>query len=232
MKKEKSLQVFSIYRTFSGETAGTIRQGQPVVILRLAGCDLRCKWCNTKESQPMNSGQVLNETDLFRIFTRIQCPGDCLLVTGGEPLLQWPTLKVLLDQADELFPLIAIETNGAHSLPRTNFPCTFVVDYKLPGSGMSKRMPSIPVFRKRIAKQMDDKNQSVVKLVCADRTDYVWAKRIAYGLQKLGDTVIAFSAAADLRHETLADWMLEDKLPYLLNVQLHKIIWPNSKKER
>ena len=137
------MNVHSIFESISGE-AGIFPQGTWCTFLRLQGCNLKCKWCDTKQAQSLRGGTNMPwlaiREEIFRFGN------SHLLITGGEPLLQMGALEPLLFNLE--FINIQIETNGSTS-PPTDPPwlgMAFVVDYKLPSSGMNGRMSSISDF--------------------------------------------------------------------------------------
>lgn len=208
-----TLNVFSIFFSVSGEI-GLWPQGMPVVFVRLAGCNLRCSYCDTPKSLEASP----NGEDSMRVFDIVQevekfsCKR--VLITGGEPLMQnvTPLLQMLKNKGFE----ICIETNG--SIPFKKYSKELVdrliVDIKLPSSNMAKRMmPAIEYAQDNVQ----------LKLVCKDRGDFLVVKSINKAVYKANP--MALSACLPLTSNVLFDWMKEEGMTdCILNVQLHKLI--------
>ena len=210
------LSVNEIFFSLQGEGA---RTGLPCVLIRLAGCNLRCRWCDTTyawdQGLLMPLGAILEQVQSYR----------CNLVelTGGEPCLQ-ESSPALLRQLCDLGYETLIETNGSMDIGGLDERVVRIVDLKCPSSGESHRTrwENVPLLR-----AADE-----VKFVLADRTDYDFARAAIarHGLDRRC-TVLLGPVAARLAPAELARWMLQDSsLPrrVRLNLQLHKIIWPDK----
>ncbi len=203
-----------IFYSVQGESSYA---GQPCVFVRLTACDLRCSWCDTPyafhegSKRPLEA--VLGEVD------RYDCP--LVEVTGGEPLLQeavYPLMDALLARGKT----VLLETGGHRSTARVPEPVVTILDVKCPGSGEADKMDWSNLDRLR--------RHDEVKFVIKDRADYDYACAV------LRDRDLAARAAAvhfspvhgemDLR--TLSEWVLADRLPVRVQVQLHKYIWDPS----
>ena len=205
------LRVNEIFRSIQGEST---QAGLPCTFVRLTGCNLRCVWCDTAyafhEGRSMSLEQVLAEVD------RHGAP--IVEVTGGEPLLQpeaIPLLEALLARGYR----VMLETGG--SLPIDAVPAGVlrIVDVKCPGSGESHRNLWANLDALRAGDEL--------KFVIADRTDYVWAREQVRTRALDGRAPVLFSPVADtLPPGDLADWVLEDRLPVRVQLQLHKLLWP------
>jgi 7-carboxy-7-deazaguanine synthase len=227
------LSVYSIFNSISGE-AGPIPQGSFCTFLRLAGCNLDCKWCDTEYARTFVSGEKLSiQTVLgLLILTHAKNPSGNLVITGGEPLAQKNSLGSLLSLVNPIFPRlfdirkmnIQIETNGTLS-PVSNdilkkTPC--VIDIKPPSAGpcYKKVLPFVDV-------QVDFCEGSYLKFLVGDKKDYEYAK--AYLANVYSDKFhYAFSVVKGLLpHNDLYQWLLKDGLSkkyrnLILNAQLHK----------
>ncbi|AEE15080.1 Radical SAM domain protein [Thermodesulfobium narugense DSM 14796] len=134
------IAIHSIFESISGEV-GFMPQGSWCTIVRLQGCNLRCRWCDTKDSQSIEAKYMLSIDEVID-----RCKNHKVLITGGEPLIQEETLK-LIDRLIERHHFVQIETNGSIFLPSGySSDCGWVVDYKGPSSGMMDRMPSFEEF--------------------------------------------------------------------------------------
>lgn len=214
----KKLKVNEIFTSFDGE----VNLFGPMIttFVRFSGCNLACKYCDTKHDTYI---EMTPEEIVSKIKT------DKVTFTGGEPFVQdldaLKELFALLDRKDKYFTL---ETNGT-IFPGSDFPylstLNIVLDYKLPGSGYI-----VPNFDEAWKDYM---GFSFVKFVISTRKDYRIAKEVAE--EWTSDTYlflpswrIAFSPTNSPHSEVtplmLLDWMIQDNLPYLLNLQQHKLI--------
>lgn len=205
------LTVNEIFHSIQGESR---RSGEPCVFVRLTACDLRCSWCDTPyaftEGRKMSLEDVLADVEARR--------EKLVEITGGEPLLQkdvYPLMQALLDRGHE----VLLETGG--HVPLTQVPAGVkkIVDVKCPGSGEADRNHwdnlSLVGF--------DDE----VKFVIKDRADYEYARQ-AITDHKLPGRVRAvhFSPVHGvLEPRVLAEWVIADRLPVRVQLQLHKYIW-------
>ncbi len=205
------LRVNEIFHSIQGEST---RAGEPCVFVRLTGCNLRCVWCDTAyafhEGREMSVEEVLDRVADYRCRV--------VEVTGGEPLLQpdvLPLLRALVGRDHE----VLLETGG--SLPIDEVPpgVRRIVDVKCPGSRESSRNRWENLERLR---QGDE-----LKFVLADRADYDWATALIGSRGLAGRCALLFSPVHGvLDPGELARWMLEDRSPARLQLQLHKLLWP------
>ncbi len=139
----KQLKVHSIFESISGEM-GTIPQGIWCTFIRLQGCNLRCSYCDTKETQPVCFDDTAMYMDIMEIVKSVKTP--YVTITGGEPLIHdaLPDLIAALafDPKMQRAPhYIQVETNGSLPIPeRVSYMAGWVVDYKTPSSGMTAKM--------------------------------------------------------------------------------------------
>jgi len=205
------LTVNEIYYSIQGE--GT-RVGRPSVFVRLTGCPLRCVWCDT--AYAFHEG---TRRDIDEIVAAAEChPSRLLCLTGGEPLAQpeaFALVRRLLDDGWE----VVVETSGHVSLAQLDPRAVAVMDIKAPGSGEADRMDWENLER---LKRKDE-----AKLVLAGRADYEWAREIVRGKRiSEGCTVLFAAVHGQLEPGELARWVLDDGLPVRVQVQLHRILWP------
>ncbi len=204
------LKINEIFYSIQGESSYL---GYPCVFVRLSGCNLRCRYCDT--TYAYEEGSYLSPKELFEIIGSYKT--RLVTITGGEPLLQpqvVPFIKSLLEKGYQ----VLVETNG--SLPISVLPegANVVMDIKCPGSGMSDFMCWENI---NFIKPTDE-----VKFVLTNREDYEWAKAVLkkYDLSKRCQ--ILFSAVfKELKLKELAEWILKDQIWVRLQPQLHKIIW-------
>ncbi len=214
------LLVNEIYSAICGESRFI---GHPCTLIRLTGCHIRCRWCDSAHSftggrqMPVAAVMAEVQENNFRLA----------LVTGGEPLLQKdlvPLLKAL--QADGR--QVLLETSGtlgpANMIPLDEVPADVhrVVDVKAPGSAIKPD----EIDWEGIA-QLGGRDE--LKIVCADRADYEWGRDLVTAGERLPAAVrVCFSPVhGELVPRDLAGWILADKLAAVFQIQLHKVVWPD-----
>jgi len=214
------LLINEIYTAICGESRFS---GWPCTLVRLTGCHLRCVWCDSAHS--FQGGERRTVAD---VVAEVRSNGlGLVLVTGGEPLLQ-PAVRDLMIALQADGRRVLLETSGTrlpvNALPLTEVPKGVhrVVDIKAPGSGI----PAAETDWEGIGRLGDEDE---LKIVCADRDDYVWARDLVQAGDKLpaGVRVALSPVQDDLPARDLAAWILTDKLPVCLQIQLHKAIWPD-----
>lgn len=216
MTVTSSLVITEIYQSVQGEAAFA---GWPCTFVRLTGCPLRCRWCDTVYG--FKGGETL---EFETIKQRIRDFGVPLVeLTGGEPLAQEGTIQLMKELSDEGFKVM-IETSGSESIESLDSRIHVIMDLKCPGSGMEDR--------NHYANLQWLKESDEIKFVIADRVDYEWARNLVR-MESL-DTrfkVLFSSAFGLLQPQKLVEWILEDKLHYVrLNLQQHKYIWKPTAK--
>ncbi len=205
-----TMRVTEIFHSIQGESSYV---GQPCVFVRLTGCPLRCTWCDTEYAFYGGTEQSQEE-----ILSQVQAYGcELVEVTGGEPLAQ-PDADPLISALCERGYRVLVETSGAIDIAPVDERAHVILDVKCPGSGMTVRMhwPNLD--------RLTMKDEA--KFVLADRTDYEWARHILaqYGLPGRC-TVLMSPVFGALDPRQLAEWVLADRLPVRLQIQLHKLIW-------
>lgn len=204
------MRIFEIFESVQGETS---RSGLPMLFIRTSACNLRCTWCDTTHAY---HGGV--EHSVAELVERAEQSGlRHVTLTGGEPLLQPDApelLRLLLDRDFD----VQIETNGSISIKGLDPRVRRIVDMKPPASGEAHRF---------LASNLDELTQNdELKFVLFDRSDYEWARDRVRRLSLESRCPVLFSPAWDqLAPADLVAWILEDRLPVRLNLQLHKIIW-------
>ncbi|MDQ6962553.1 MAG: radical SAM protein [Mariprofundaceae bacterium] len=186
-------------------------------LIRLSGCDLRCHYCDTKESWSFKSGKSMSFEHIMQA-----APQDLILVTGGEPLAQPQTpqfLKYLCQQAKQ----VQLETSGAYDISQLDPRVHCVLDLKTPSSGETNRM----LWHNLQHLQANDE----VKFVLSDRNDYDWSCSMIkqHGLEEKEATILLSPAWQCLDPATLGEWMLVDQVKARLHIQQHKYIWGDIK---
>lgn len=206
------LKITEIFYSLQGEadTAGV-----PTVFVRLTGCPLRCQYCDTEYA--FQGGEWWEVESIVQRVAELG--GRYVCVTGGEPLAQKSCLT-LLTQLCDAGCRVSLETSGAMPLEGVDERVVKVVDVKTPGSGEESRNRYEELARLG--------ERDLVKFVICDRGDYEWscAKFRELGLE--GRCTVLFSPSHEqLPARQLADWIVEDRLPVRLQIQLHKYLWGN-----
>ena len=209
------MKVCEIFHSIQGEGAMI---GAPTIFIRMTGCNLSCKWCDTEyaktEGEEMGLGQVLDEVQ------RYDCRRVC--ITGGEPLCQADAVLNLIDELLMLDYFVILETNGSHSLE--SMECSpglmLSMDIKCPSSGQQDNMLFSNIELLGPTDQL--------KFIISDRKDYEHAKNIIeeYDPQCL---IIMTPVGGTGMLKELAEWILEDRLNVSVLPQLHKIIWGDER---
>ena len=205
------LTINEIFYSIQGESDET---GRPCVFVRLTGCDLRCVWCDTPYA--FHNGRKLDVDEVVDEVAQHQC--GVVEITGGEPLLQ-EDVYPLMDRLLASGATVLLETGGHVSVDRVPSAVVKVMDVKCPGSGESDRNAWDNLSL------LTDRDQ--VKFVIADRVDYEFARDVVrrHTLATRCRAVL-FSPVHDvLPPATLAAWVLDDRLPVRLQIQLHKHLW-------
>ncbi|MCB1886509.1 MAG: 7-carboxy-7-deazaguanine synthase QueE [Rhodocyclaceae bacterium] len=212
-KTPVSLRLTEIFLSLQGEST---RVGLPTVFVRLTGCPLRCRWCDT--AYAFEGGEtVALETVLARVAA-FEVPTVC--VTGGEPLAQSACLPLLTALCDAGHS-VSLETSGAIDISAVDPRVSRIMDLKAPGSGevAANRLDNL-----RLLGPGDE-----LKIVLADETDYIWARTRIDADDLAGRcTVLLSPVAGELSPDDLADWIIRDRLPVRMQLQLHKLIWGNQ----
>ena len=217
-KMDMLLSVNSIFQSVNGEVNNT-GIGSMTTFVRLAGCNLRCSYCDTTYAQ--TDENALRPSIKSVVHSVVNFFGSRrVTITGGEPLLQKLPVGVLVNALVMKGINVVIETNGSIAIP-VEWPCCFVVDFKLPSSGMVSKM------------DLDNFNNlnynDFIKYVIADVDDYNYAKNIEEQLrnrQTAPNTRRAFSPVyGQLAPAELLRWMVADGFTNAyMNLQMHKII--------
>jgi len=204
------LKITEIFHSLQGESRTV---GIPTTFIRLTGCPLRCGYCDSEYAFEGGEWMSLDQV-LLNVISK-----DChyVTVTGGEPLAQkscFPLLSRLCDLGYQ----VSLETSGAIDISKVDPRVVKVMDLKTPGSGEEAKN------RYENIKWLQNSDQ--IKFVICSREDYLWArdKLVEYDLPSQYE--ILFQAVHnDLEGKVLAEWILEDRLPVRMQIQLHKFLW-------
>lgn len=204
------LKIHEIFYSLQGESS---RVGLPTVFVRLTGCPMRCVYCDT--AYAFNGGSNIEISDI--LLKVAEYGTQYVTVTGGEPLAQKDCLILLKDLCDAGYS-VSLETGGAIDTSKVDSRVSVILDIKTPGSG---EMENNKWGNLAHLKKTDE-----VKFVLCNRADYEWAKELLITHDIANKCPILFSPVYQQVNPTeLAEWVLADKLPIRMQVQLHKILW-------
>ncbi len=199
------MKVAEIFRSLQGEGKN---QGKPCLFIRLAGCNLNCRWCDTPEFR--SGGREMSRDTVLEHLWRVNPPYVC--VTGGEPLLQADELEPLLASLVKRGSAIDIETNGTIDFSRL-FPYASVcMDVKCPSSGEKSDLSLLAKIRP----------QDSVKFVVKDEADCLYAQGVISAHPIAGE--IFFSPVFGADYKVISKFLLTNNLPARMQMQLHKVI--------
>jgi 7-carboxy-7-deazaguanine synthase len=206
------LKITEIFFSIQGEAAFS---GWPTVFVRLTGCPLRCQYCDT--AYAFTGGEWRSFDEIDAEIRKHGTPYVC--VTGGEPLAQ-PRCAALLEALCDAGFDVSLETSGAYDIAAVDTRVARVVDVKTPKSQEAhrNRWENLALLTPRDA----------LKFVICDRADYEWSRALLqerFGAGKPPCAVFFSPSHAELAAGDLADWILADRLPVRLQVQLHKVLW-------
>lgn len=206
------LFVTEIFRSIQGEST---LAGRPCVFVRLSGCNLRCRYCDTTYAYEPGAPLAI-----AAILARVAALGGALVeVTGGEPLLQAQT-PALLDALADAGLHVLLETNGSIPLP-PHRRCRVIMDLKCPSSGESAHMDWANLARLQAGDE--------IKFVVGERADFDWAVATvhAHRLAARDLSLLVGPVARSVAPAALAAWILDSGLDLRLHLPLHRIIWPD-----
>lgn len=204
------LLITEVFHSLQGEADAV---GWPTVFVRLTGCPLRCRYCDTEYA--FGGGTWRDFSSLLEEVAGYGARHVC--VTGGEPLAQrncLGLLRVLCDAGHE----VSLETSGAYDIAEVDPRVRRVMDLKTPGSG--------EMHRNRLENLALLTARDQLKFVICDRNDYEWARTLVLDHRPHTHCQVLFSPSWEaLAPATLAQWILDDRLPVRFQLQLHKVLW-------
>ena len=209
--KQDTLVVHEIYKSVQGESTFA---GLPCTFVRTTGCNLRCTWCDT--TQAFYGGTRMSRAD---VLAKALATGTELVeLTGGEPLLQ-PGVLPLMKELCDAGRTVLIETSGEADVSRVDPRVHKIMDLKAPGSGESAR--------NRWTNLDHIGKGDEIKFVLASRVDYEWMRDViaARDLSRRTPNLLASTVFGKLATKELVGWVLEDKLPVRVQLQMHKYVW-------
>jgi 7-carboxy-7-deazaguanine synthase len=206
---KRGLKVSEIFLSVQGESSYV---GLPCVFIRLAGCSLNCRWCDTRYAR--RGGKWMTLSQISRRIWSYRIP--LVEVTGGEPLEQDGTIRLLTDLLKDGYRVL-LETNGARDVSRVPKAVVKVLDVKCPSSGREKEN-----LWSNLDHLTDDDE---VKFVIGGSKDYRFAKRVIRRFKLAGKRLLFSPLYGRLEPRCLTEWVLRDRLPVRIQVQLHKYLW-------
>ncbi|HEY7776597.1 MAG TPA: 7-carboxy-7-deazaguanine synthase QueE [Kineobactrum sp.] len=211
---ELALRITEIFYSLQGE-ARTV--GLPTVFVRLTGCPLRCVYCDT--AYAFSGGEMQSLGQIVAAVATYQ--PRYVTVTGGEPLAQKNCLPLLAALCDAGYE-VSLETSGALPVAGVDPRVCKVLDLKTPASAECHRNDYSNIALLTLHDQ--------VKFVICDREDYEWArfKLDEYQLPGRVSDVLFSPSHGQLHGRDLAQWILDDRLPVRLQLQLHKLLWDDA----
>lgn len=211
MAAADQIRIHEIYESIQGESTFA---GLPCAFVRLSRCNLRCRWCDTP--QAFEGGTQLPRADVLE--KALSFATQLVELTGGEPLLQ-PGAIPLLRELCDAGRTVLLETSGERDISGVDPRVHRIMDLKAPGSDElhGNRWENIEHLTER----------DEVKIVLADRADYDWAKGVIeeHRLADRVNAVLLSCVWGELDPKDLVRWVLEDRPPVRVQIQMHKVIW-------
>jgi 7-carboxy-7-deazaguanine synthase len=209
-----TLLVNELFYSIQGESTWS---GLPCGFVRLSGCNLRCRYCDTQYAY--GPGDPMEVEQMLQQLNRFSC--SHVTITGGEPLLQKET-PMLVSRLLQNGYMVSMETNGSQDIGIVDPQCVKIMDLKCPSSGMQayNRMENIKLLGL----------QDQVKFVIVDQKDYQFALMMARQLARhvQAGNILFSPVHGQLSATDLAQWMLNDHVCARLQIQLHKYLWPDQ----
>ncbi|MHC4870966.1 MAG: 7-carboxy-7-deazaguanine synthase QueE [Planctomycetota bacterium] len=209
----QNLKISELFTSIQGESSYA---GLPCTFIRLAGCNLKCSWCDSTYSRSDEDSKIFSVEELVSFACKANT--ELICITGGEPLLQ-QNVYTLMNSLYEKGFTILLETNGSVDISSVPEFIVTILDVKTPSSGMSEQ------FNLNNIKSIKSIDQ--IKFVIADKNDFTWSKIFIESNKLIGKAEIIFSPLFDrIPYAELASLIVEENLQVRMQLQLHKIIWP------
>jgi len=207
------LKLTEIFVSLQGEA---LTAGVPTAFVRLTGCPLRCRYCDT--AYAFSGGEWRSFDSILDEIERYGVRHVC--VTGGEPLAQARCLTLLEKLCDAGYA-VSLETSGAVDVAAVDARVSRIVDVKTPGSGEAarNRWENFTALTPRDA----------VKFVITDRADYEWARDVVTSRLDVPCEIFFSPSFGEVAASDLADWIVADRLAVRLQLQLHKLLWGDER---
>ena len=211
------MRLTEIYASIQGESTWA---GLPCTFVRLARCNLRCRWCDTTYS--FHGGEKVALDEILRQVEAYQI--RLVEITGGEPLVQRECVDLCARLVERGFTVL-VETSGSLPINTLHQDVVRIMDLKCPDSGAcnSNHWPNIGYLNPL---------RDEVKFVLASRRDYEWSRDVvrAHALETRCKSVLFSCVFSEIEPRLIVEWILEDQLPVRFQLQMHKFIWPPNQK--
>ncbi len=208
-----TLKIHEIYESIHGESSFV---GLPSVFVRLQGCNLNCRYCDTMEAREGNGTEMTVEEVVEKA---ISYGWRMALVTGGEPLLQEETPRLVQELLHRGCQVV-VETNGSLDISVIPKEATRIMDIKCPSSGEAESNLWDNLFRLYPPDE--------VKFVLSNRHDYEWAVGIIKERFEKRRKLLFTTVFGELPPTNLVEWMLEDKIWARFQLGIHRYVWPGA----
>jgi 7-carboxy-7-deazaguanine synthase len=211
LTRPRTLRVNEIFHSIQGESTFA---GRACSFVRLMGCPLRCTYCDTEYA--FHEGQTRTFEE---IFATLESYGTKLVeLTGGEPLAQKHSVAFLEEACARGYELM-LETSGAFPILNVPAGVKIILDIKTPGSGEMKRNHWDNLGN--LKPGVDE-----IKFVVTSREDFDFACEVSRSRRLFDRHVVLLSPShQQVAPKDLVEWMLESRLPFRFQVQLHKYVW-------
>ena len=214
------LSLSEIFCSLQGESTFV---GLPCVFVRLAGCNLDCRYCDTRYARYDYDGEKLSIPEIADRVSAYMVP--LVELTGGEPLLQHETPELVRYLLDRDFTVL-VETNGSLDISLVDPRVHLIVDIKTPGSGMAASfyLPNLGLLQRH----------HQIKFVMVDEADFFWSLDFIkqHRLQSESREIIFSPVVASFKAAVLAELILKYRIQARLQLQLHKLLWPDCDRGR
>lgn len=201
----KDLNINEIFYSVEGETSLV---GKPAVFVRLAGCNLKCRWCDTLRKK----GIKKNLSDVLDKVAEYNCP--VVVITGGEPLLQKSALDLMRKLITRDYKVV-LETNGSKEISPVPKEVKIILDIKTPSSGETEKMDFLNIKR---LKKTDE-----LKFVIADRQDFNWSCDIIREYRLKAEEVLFSPVRGRISFNRLAAWVMQGMPGGRVQLNIHKM---------
>ncbi len=207
------MRICEIFHSIQGEG---VTMGIPTIFVRLTGCNLDCKWCDTRYAR--EEGREMSLEAVIEEIGKVRCHQVC--ITGGEPMCQMETIK-LIDMLLDSGYMVTLETNGSKSLEKMSCSDSLMIsmDIKCPSSGMANKMDMSNIELLGPTDQL--------KFVISGRADYEYARGIIKEHEPCCAIVMTPVWGFDIVE--VIKWVLKDKLDVRVLPQLHKLVWGDER---
>uniref|UniRef100_Q3AT97 7-carboxy-7-deazaguanine synthase n=1 Tax=Chlorobium chlorochromatii (strain CaD3) TaxID=340177 RepID=Q3AT97_CHLCH len=216
-----ALRISEIFYSIQGEA---FFAGFPCAFIRLAGCGHGCNYCDTSYAE--EKGELMAQAEIIKQALSYHAP--IIEITGGEPLLQ-PAVYPLMEELCNRGEQVLLETGGFLSVEKVDKRVHKIIDLKAPSSGVAEKNNPANI-RLALEAAPEEQRRFEFKMVIANREDYEWAKTLLEEHHiAAASTVTMGTVFGALSPTQLAEWILHDRLPVRLQLQLHKYLWEPSR---